>query len=183
MGMELNVRQGMDVKHPLYGKGSVVGVEGTIVTIHFPNRGNMDISRRTEGLEFFESQVKEDETAEELSMSLIEKTLRNILSEHEGISQIVPIGDKWIGGTMLLQPADTSLKPKEVPIETFFHKIVLVRDRLRVMEQQINSNSKLNDQEKVDLQQYITRIYGSLTTFNVLFKNSSDYFVGEKKSE
>lgn len=182
--MEVTIRQGMEIKHPLYGKGSVVHVEGTILTVHFPNRGNMDISRRTEGLEIIEKPAAtETASDEELSMSLLERTLRNILSEKEGISEIVPMGDKWIGGTMLLQPADTNLKPKEVPIETFFHKIVLVRDRLRVMEQQINANSKLNDQEKVDLQQYITRIYGSLTTFNVLFKNSSDYFVGEKKSE
>ena len=80
---------------------------------------------------------------------------------------------------MILQPDDDSLKPKEIPIETFFHKIVMVRDRLRVMEQRINS-SDLNDEEKVNLQQYITRIYGSLTTFNVLFKHKEDSFVGEK---
>jgi hypothetical protein len=80
---------------------------------------------------------------------------------------------------MILQPADKSLKGKEIPIETFFHKIVMVRDRIRVMEQQINANAKLNDEDKVNLQQYITRIYGSLTTFNVLFKSKNDYFVGE----
>jgi hypothetical protein len=172
----------MDVKHPLYGKGTIVNVDGTILTIHFPNRGNMDISRRTEGLEFSEPVVEIEQEEEELTMSKLERTLRNILESSNGVSEVVPMGDKWIGGTILLQPADTSLKPKEVPIETFFHKIVMVRDRVRVMEQQINANSKLDDAEKVDLQQYITRIYGSLTTFNVLFKDSSDYFVGEKKS-
>lgn len=180
--MEINVRKGMDVKHPLYGKGSIIHVEGTILTIHFPNRGNMDISRRTEGLEFSEPSRDSEQDGEELSMSKLERTLRSILEASNGVSEVVPMGDKWIGGTLLLQPADSSLKPKEVPIETFFHKIVMVRDRVRVMEQQINANSKLNDAEKVDLQQYITRIYGSLTTFNVLFKDSSDYFVGEKKS-
>lgn len=180
--MEITVRKGMDVKHPLYGKGSVVNVEGTILTIHFPNRGNMDISKRTEGLEFSEPIVEVEQEEEELSMSKLERTLRNILEDSNGVSEVVPMGDKWIGGTLLLQPGDSSLKPKEIPIETFFHKIVMVRDRIRVMEQQINANSKLNDAEKVDLQQYITRIYGSLTTFNVLFKDSSDYFVGEKKS-
>jgi len=172
----------MDVKHPQYGKGTIVNVDGTILTIHFPNRGNIDISRRTEGLEFSEPVVEIEQEEEELTMSKLERTLRNILESSNGVSEVVPMGDKWIGGTILLQPADTSLKPKEVPIETFFHKIVMVRDRVRVMEQQINANSKLDDAEKVDLQQYITRIYGSLTTFNVLFKDSSDYFVGEKKS-
>ncbi|GAC1480383.1 MAG: hypothetical protein NVS1B13_01020 [Flavisolibacter sp.] len=80
---------------------------------------------------------------------------------------------------MLLQPADKSLKPKEIPIEDLFHKIIMLRDRLRVMEQQINSHKKLDDKEKINLQQYITRIYGSLTTFNVLFKNKEEWFVGE----
>ena len=81
---------------------------------------------------------------------------------------------------MILQPEDSSLQSKEIPIETFFHKIVMVRDRLRVMEQRINSSKGLNDEEKVNLQQYITRIYGSLTTFNVLFKNKENQFQGER---
>lgn len=82
---------------------------------------------------------------------------------------------------MILQPADRQLKPKEIPVETFFHKIVMVRDRIRVMEQRINS-SELSDEEKVNLQQYISRIYGSLTTFNVLFAEKDDYFTGDSKS-
>jgi hypothetical protein len=83
---------------------------------------------------------------------------------------------------MILYPGDKLMKEKEVPIETFFHKIVMVRDRVRVMEQRINA-SNLTDEEKVDLEQYITRIYGSLTTFNVLFKNKDDQFVGERGKE
>ena len=93
----------------------------------------------------------------------------------------MPLGDKWDGGTLILKPQDSDLKPKEMTIDSFFHKIVMVRDRLRVMEQRINS-SKLSDEEKVNLQQYITRIYGSLTSFNVLFKYKEDNFKGESKS-
>ena len=81
---------------------------------------------------------------------------------------------------MLLQPADKSQKTKEIPIDVFFHKLVMARDRLRVLEQQLNAHKGLSDEEKVNLQQYITRIYGTFTTFNVLFKNKEHWFVGEK---
>ena len=84
---------------------------------------------------------------------------------------------------MTLKPGDTSLKSKEVPIDVFFNKIVMLRDRLRVLEQRINSHDKLTEEDKVNMQQYITRCYGSLTTFNVLFKYTTDQFVGEKGSK
>ena len=90
------------------------------------------------------------------------------------------MGEKWKKGMLILQPADKALKPKEIPVETFFHKIVMLRDRLRVLEQKINAHKVLEDSEKIEMQQYITRIYGSLTSFNVLFRYPTDYFVGEK---
>ncbi len=93
------------------------------------------------------------------------------------------IGAKWEGGILVLKPGKPGLQEKEIPVETFFKKIVMVRDRLRVLEQQINASDKLSDAEKVSFQQYITRCYGSLTTFNVLFDAREDWFVGEKKAE
>ena len=105
-----------------------------------------------------------------------------ILQLWGGLTELVPLGDKWKGGMMVLQSGDKAIKPKEIPIDVFFHKIVMARDRLRVLEQQINGHKSLSDEEKVNLQQYITRIYGSFTTFNVLFKNKEQYFVGEKGS-
>ena len=104
--------------------------------------------------------------------------MHEILRKWSAQNEIVPLGDRWQGGTLILQPADTSQKSKEIPIEGFFHKIVMLRDRLRVMEQRINAHKKMSDEDKVNLQQYITRIYGSLTTFNVLFKHKSDQFKG-----
>lgn len=92
----------------------------------------------------------------------------------------VPLAPKWEGGTVVLKPGDPGTAPKEIPLDSLFHKIVMIRDRLRVLEQKVNANDKLTDAEKVELQQYVTRCYGSLTTFNVLFRDEKDRFVGEK---
>jgi len=120
----------------------------------------------------------EDEV-DTISFYEVEITLKKLLKQWSDISEIIPIADRWKGGKLIIEPLDTNLASKEIPIDTFFHKIVMVRDRIRVMEQKINS-SNLDDQEKVDLQQYITRIYGSLTTFNVLFKIKEHQFSGVK---
>ncbi len=111
----------------------------------------------------------------------IKMALRDCLEE-EGIVGETHLGQKWTGGAVLMQPANPDLKPKEVPVEVFFKKIVMVRDRLRVLEAKINGNSSLSESDKVDIQQYITRCYGSLTTFNVLFKDKADYFTGESQT-
>jgi len=93
----------------------------------------------------------------------------------------VELGEKWQGGSLIIKPQRKDLKEFVLPLERFFHKIVMIRDRLRVLEAKINANPKLSNEDKIELQQYITRIYGSLTTFNLLFKKRGSWFVGERK--
>jgi hypothetical protein len=168
---------GSRIKHAEFGLGVVTNVTSIHYWVTFIENGleTIDIDSDYEVIDAVEDEV------DTVSFYEVESTLRSILKKWSDASEIVPIADKWKGGNLILEPADTNLQNKEVPINTFFHKIVMVRDRIRVMEQKINS-SNLDDQDKVDLQQYITRMYGSLTTFNVLFKNKSQQFSGSKKS-
>lgn len=169
---------GTRVEHPRYGEGIVSKNKITSYEIFFERGGKMEISKRTEDLDVI--QAPEDKPRNSLSLAEVEKVLRFVLEEQSALQEIVPMGDKWTGGTLIMQPANKSLQAKEIPIETFFHKIVMARDRLRVLEQNINSHPGLSDEEKINLQQYITRIYGSLTTFNILFADKEHYFVGSK---
>ncbi len=173
----LTLGPGTRLQHTQYGPGVIVALRYATYIISFINHGVKEIDKDDEKLEEI---IPENVSAEIETHSEVERSLLKILRLWGGITENVPLGEKWINGLMLLQPADKSLKPKEVPVEDFFHKIVMLRDRLRVLEQNINSHKKLNDEDKVNLQQYITRCYGSLTTFNVLFKDKEDWFVGEK---
>ncbi len=170
---------GTRLQHTQHGPGVIVGVRYAVYIISFINVGIKEIDKTDPQLDEI---IPENVTQEIETHSEIEKSLLRILRLWGGVTENVPLGDKWGGGTLLLQPADKTLKPKEIPISDFFHKIVILRDRLRVLEQNINSNKSLSDEEKVNLQQYVTRCYGSLTTFNVLFKNKEQWFAGEKGS-
>lgn len=176
---QLTLGIGTRLQHQQYGPGVIVGVRLATYLISFISDGIKEIDKNDDKLEEI---IPENVTVELETTSDVEKSLLKILRLWSDASEVVPLGDKWKGGTMLLQPADKSQKAKEIPIDVFFHKIVMLRDRIRVMEQQINSQKNLTDEEKVNLQQYITRIYGTLTTFNVLFKNKENWFVGEKGS-
>lgn len=177
---QLNLGIGTRLQHTQFGPGVIVAVRYATYLISFINHGIKEIDKTDEHLDEI---IAENVTAEVETVSAVERSLLKILRQWSDVTEIVPLGDKWIGGTMALQAADKTLKPKEIPIDDFFHKIVMLRDRLRVLEQNINSNKKLSDEDKVSIQQYITRCYGSLTTFNVLFKNKEHWFVGEKSGK
>ena len=170
---------GTRLQHTQYGPGVVVGIRYATYLISFINHGIKEVDKTDTKLDEI---IPENVTEEIETHAEAEKSLLKILRLWGGFMENVTLGDRWQHGTMLLQPSDKSLKPKEIPIEDFFHKIVMLRDRLRVLEQNINSNKKLSDEDKVGLQQYITRCYGTLTTFNVLFKNKEHWFVGDKGS-
>jgi hypothetical protein len=171
---------GTRLQHTQYGPGVIVGIRYATYLLSFINHGIKEVDKTDEHLEEI---IPENVTEEIETHSDVERSLLKILRLWGGANEVVRLGDRWQGGTLLIQPADKSLKPKEIPVEDFFHKIVMLRDRVRVMEQQINAHKKLSEEDKVNLQQYITRIYGSLTTFNVLFKNKEQWFVGEKGGE
>ncbi|WP_299437051.1 hypothetical protein [uncultured Aquimarina sp.] len=168
---------GSRIKHPTYGLGVVTNVTAKMYWVTFIENGleTIDVDEDFEVIDGVEDEV------DTVSFYEVEKTFRELLKRYSDISEIVPIADKWKGGKIILEPGDTNLTSKEIPIDTFFHKIVMVRDRIRVMEQKINSSKVIDDQDKIDLQQYITRMYGSLTTFNVLFSNKSQQFTGSSK--
>jgi len=168
---------GMNVRHPQYGLGTVKAISEITADIQF-NDGQRTIEPDAAGLEPAEPQIAVSGLNGPLKQ-FIEQTLAAAVAKlglEKPDSVVEQLGLRWHGGRLVMHPADATLQTKEVPLETFFHKIVMVRNNLRVLEQKINAHEKLSDGEKVEMQQYITRSYGSLTTFNVMFKEKEDQF-------
>lgn len=165
---------GTRINHPEFGVGVVLNVYATYYSVVFMEHGQkrVPLDAEMEIIEFVEADN------DLVSMFDVEQSLTKIMQKWMGATEVVPIGDKWKGGTMILKPGRDDVSSKEIPMETFFHKIVMVRDRLRVMEQKVNA-SELDDEVKVDIQQYISRCYGSMTTFNILFKEKEHHFSGK----
>jgi hypothetical protein len=171
---------GMSVKHPAYGAGIVVAINERTVDIRFDDDGVRTVSPENSAIQRVEA------TAEVSGLEIpldrfVRETVEAVIAGlglEKPDAAVEEMGGRWNDGKMVLHPADPSLQTKEVPLETFFHKIVMMRNNLRVLEQKINSHEKLNDAEKVEMQQYITKCYGSMTTFNILFRNREDQFGG-----
>jgi hypothetical protein len=168
---------GMKVRHPQYGVGTVKSLTELTAEIAFED-GPRTVAPGSSDLQPAEATA----TLSELEMplaNLIRDTAHAVV-EALGLEQrdlvVEGLATRWQRGTLVMQPAGSSVQPKEVPLETFFHKIVMIRNNLRVLEQKVNASDKLSEADKFDLQQYITRCYGSLTTFNILFKSKDDQF-------
>jgi hypothetical protein len=171
---------GMRVRHPQYAIGTVKSISEHTADIRFDD-ATRTVSPESAGLEPAEPQVAVNGLEGSLAQfvnAIVEKTVQELGIE-EPESVVDKLGLRWHGGKVVMHPADPTLQTKEVPLEAFFHKIVMMRNNFRVLEQKINGNDKLTDGEKVEMQQYITRCYGSMTTFNVLFKSKDDYFTGQ----
>jgi hypothetical protein len=120
-----------------------------------------------------------DEMTSGLSSRDVKRAVKEAIDELLGLGETRMAG-RFEGGSLVIRPGKAETQEKVIPIDAFFHKITMVRDRLRVLEQRINSNARLSAEEKVELQQYVTRCYGSLTSFNVLFKDRDEWFVGAR---
>lgn len=168
---------GMKVRHPQYGVGVVKTISEATAEIQFDD-GRRTVAPEPSGLEAAEPQASIrglDLPLAQLVQQIVDAAIHKLgLEMPESIVEL--LGARWHKGKLVMHPADPALQAKEVPLETFFHKVVMIRNNLRVLEQKINGHEQLTDGEKVEMQQYITRCYGSLGTFNLLFKEKKDWF-------
>jgi hypothetical protein len=173
-----SLRIGMKVRHPQYGSGLVKSISEAAAEIQFDDGTRRAVAPEPSGLEPMEAHAAVSGLDVPLKQ-FIEETLAAAVARlglEKPDAVVSQLGLRWHGGKLVMHPADATLQTKELPLEVFFHKVVMVRNNLRVLEQKINAHEKLSDGEKVEMQQYITRCYGSLTTFNVLFKEKEDQF-------
>jgi len=173
-----SLRIGMKVRHPQYGSGTVKTIAEAVAEIRFDDGSQRAVAPEPSGLEPMEPHAAVSGLDVPLKQ-FVEETLAAAVAQlglAKPDSVVEQLGLRWHGGKVVLHPADAALQTKEVPLEVFFHKIVMVRNNLRVLEQKINAHEKLSDGEKVEMQQYLTKSYGSLTTFNVLFKEKESQF-------
>jgi hypothetical protein len=160
------------VRHTHFGSGRVVSYDGDSYVILF--KGG-----ETRRVPFSFTAMELEAAGGDPELDRIRQAVREVLGDHGWLDVELELGKRWVGGTLKLVPGKEGTQTKEVPIEAFFKKIVGIRDRLRLLEQKINSHAGLGPEDKLELQGYITRAYGSLTSFNVLFAARESQFKGQ----
>lgn len=201
---------GSILNHPIFGRGLVIKADDSTFTIVFDSGESRRIDRAFEGIvtehlvepsEIPEEPATRSESSSDATSPTISAAapgtaapgasdhgadvgiLKRLLEDFGLVNPSTAIGKRWSGGKMILVPGKSDTQSKEIPLDIFFKKIIGVRERLRVLEQKINNLPDIPPEAKLELQGYITRSYGSLTTFNVLFADKSEYFVGGGKDE
>jgi len=162
------LRIGAWIEHPHYGVGRIANHHDTKYVCSFPGVGLREVESHEPGIREVPAPPMSDP---------IKVAMREVLEEY-GLGGVAELAGRWEGGEVIVRPGKPGLKEHQLGVDTLFHKVVMIRDRLRVLEQKINANKTLSDVEKVDLQQYVTRCYGSLTSLNFLFKSDADKFSG-----
>jgi hypothetical protein len=162
---------GTVVRHAHFGSGRILGFEKDAYVVLF-------LGGETRRVAFSFEDMQAEGTAGEPELDRIKHAVREVLGDHGWIDVELELGKRWVGGTLRLLPGKEGTQPKDVPLEAFFKKIIAIRDRLRVLEQKINGHPSLTAEDKLELEGYITRCYGSLTTFNVLFASVESQFKG-----
>lgn len=166
---------GSKINHPSFGEGVIFGMDDTKYKIYFKEIGEKELAQTYDGYELLEAAepVSGDQP---IALEDIVTAVENVFDQYLDAPTPVDMADKWDEGKLIIKPGNEDLQSKEIPLDIFFKKITSVREKLRVLEQNINNHSKLNEGDKIHLQQYISRAYGSLTTFNILFKHKGDQF-------
>ena len=162
---------GAIVKHRTFGLGRIAGYEAPFYVVHFKG----EVQR----VPFVYQDLTVVESQDSYDAAAVKAAVREVLGDYGAIETDLELGSRWVGGVMRLIPGREGTQAKDVPIDAFFKKIIGVREKLRVLEQKINNHPKLDGAEKVELEAYITRCYGSLTTFNSLFANKTSHFSGD----
>lgn len=167
---------GTIVRHRDFGRGRVIGYDQDRYVILFPGGDVKMVAFAFEGM-------TADGSSGDPDLDRIVQAVRDVLGDHGWLDVDLELNRRWVGGTLKLVPGKDETQAKDVPIEVFLKKLIGIRDKLRVLEQKLNSHPSLAPEEKLELQGYITRCYGSLTTFNVLFSNRASWFVGQGERE
>lgn len=167
---------GTIVKHNHFGKGKILGYSGNAYEILF-------VGNNFKKIAFDSNEMQVITNFGDADIDKIKLAVKEVLNDYGYLDTEIEIGNKWSGGNLKMTPGKPGTQEKDIPIEVFFKKIIGIREKLRVLEQKINNHPNLTAEEKVEFEAYITRCYGSLTTFNVLFQNKESQFIGQKGEE